>query len=144
MLVTMKGTESINFVVLICKPRTCNLPLGEIWLCVTSILLLRSNLSIRPCLSICEQKETSKPNRVVIIIFVDYKLFFSLEVSPRPQQIRSCNQPQCTSSNLSWLFVSVQPGQTLCQDVKGTEYGEESAVCIYIINAFSFLLKYID
>jgi len=32
----------------------------------------------------------------------------------------------------------------LCQDVKGTEYGEESAVCIYIVCAFSVSLKYID
>ena len=40
--------------------------------------------------------------------------------------------------------MSVQPGQTLCQDVRGTEYGEESAVCMYIIRAFSFSLKYID
>jgi len=32
-------------------------------------------------LSICEQNETRKPNHVVIIIFVDYKVFFSLEVS---------------------------------------------------------------
>ena len=45
-----------------------------------SILLLRSKLSSWPSLSICEQNETRKPNRVVII-FVDYKLLFSLEVS---------------------------------------------------------------
>ena len=32
--------------------------------------------------------------------------------------------------------MSVQPGQTLCQDVRGTEYGEESTVCIYIVCAF--------
>jgi len=32
----------------------------------------------------------------------------------------------------------------LCQDVRGTEYGEESTVCIYIVCAFLFLLKYID
>jgi hypothetical protein len=32
----------------------------------------------------------------------------------------------------------------LCQDVRGTEYGEESAVCKYIVCAFSFSLKYID
>jgi len=40
--------------------------------------------------------------------------------------------------------VSVQLGETLCQDVRCTEYGEESAVCIYIVRAFSFSLKYID
>jgi len=40
--------------------------------------------------------------------------------------------------------VSVQPGQTLCQDVRGTEYVEEGTVCIYTICAFSFSLKYID
>ena len=39
---------------------------------------------------------------------------------------------------------SVQPGQTLCRDVRGTEYGGESAVCVYVICAFSFSLKYID
>ena len=39
--------------------------------------------------------------------------------------------------------MSVQPGQTLCQDVRCTDYGE-SAVCIYTVRAFSFSLKYID
>jgi hypothetical protein len=29
----------------------------------------------------CEQNETRKPNHAVIIIFADYQLFFSLEVS---------------------------------------------------------------
>ena len=48
--------------------------------CTTSILLLRSKLSSWLSLNICEQNETRKRNRVVII-FVDYKLFFSLEVS---------------------------------------------------------------
>jgi hypothetical protein len=32
----------------------------------------------------------------------------------------------------------------LCQDVRGTEYGEESAVCNYIVCALSVSLKYID
>jgi len=32
----------------------------------------------------------------------------------------------------------------LCQDVRGTEYGEESAMCMYIIRAFLFSLKCID
>jgi ABC-type Mn2+/Zn2+ transport system permease subunit len=40
--------------------------------------------------------------------------------------------------------VSVQLGQTLCQDVRDSEYGEEITMCIYIISAFSFSLKYID
>jgi hypothetical protein len=40
--------------------------------------------------------------------------------------------------------VSAQPGQKLCRDVRGTEYGEESAVCIYVMCVFSFSLKYID
>ena len=40
--------------------------------------------------------------------------------------------------------MSAQPGQKLCRDVRGTEYGEESAVCVYVICAFSFSLKYID
>ena len=40
--------------------------------------------------------------------------------------------------------MSVQPGQTLCQDVRGTEYGEESTVCIYTVCAFLFSLNYID
>ena len=48
--------------------------------CVTSILVVRSNLSSWPSLSVCEQNETRKPNHVKTI-FVDYKLFFSLEVS---------------------------------------------------------------
>ena len=39
---------------------------------------------------------------------------------------------------------SVQPGQTLCQDVTCTEYGEGSAVCIYIVCASLFSLNYID
>jgi len=39
--------------------------------------------------------------------------------------------------------VSVEPAQTLCQDVRGTEYGEESAVCVYIVHAFSISIKYI-
>ena len=41
-------------------------------------------------------------------------------------------------------FCECQPGQTLCHEVKGTEYVEESAVCIYIVRAFSISLKYID
>ena len=40
--------------------------------------------------------------------------------------------------------MSAQPGQKLCRDVRGTEYGEESAVCVYVIRAFLFSLKYID
>jgi len=40
--------------------------------------------------------------------------------------------------------VSVHPRQTLCQDVTGTEYSKEGAVCIYTGHAFSFSLKYID
>jgi hypothetical protein len=32
----------------------------------------------------------------------------------------------------------------LCQDARGTEYGEESAVCVYIECAFLFSLKYIN
>ena len=39
---------------------------------------------------------------------------------------------------------SLQLGETLCQDIRGTEYGEESAVCIYIVRAFSVSLKCID
>jgi hypothetical protein len=39
---------------------------------------------------------------------------------------------------------SAQTGQTSCHDVRRTEYGEESAVCIYIRCAFLFSLKYID
>ena len=39
---------------------------------------------------------------------------------------------------------SVKPGWILYQDVRGTQYGVESAVCIYIIRAFSLSLKYID
>ena len=41
-------------------------------------------------------------------------------------------------------FCECQPGQTLCQDVRVTEYFEESAVCMYIVHAFSISLKYID
>ena len=44
---------------------------------VTTILLLRSNLSSWHY----EQNETRKPNHLVIAVFVDYKLLFSLEVS---------------------------------------------------------------
>ena len=40
--------------------------------------------------------------------------------------------------------MSAQPGQTLCQDVRFTEYGEEIAVCIYIVRALPVSLKYID
>ena len=64
-------------------------------------------------------------------------------MKPQPLHMRSCSQPKCTFSILSSLSVSVQPGQTLCQDVRCTEYGE-SAVCIYTVRAFSFSLKYID
>ena len=39
---------------------------------------------------------------------------------------------------------SVQPCRTLCQDVRGIEHGEESAVCVYIVRAFLFSLKYIN
>ena len=39
---------------------------------------------------------------------------------------------------------SVQPGEILCQDIRDTEYGEESAVCKYVVCAFSISLKYID
>jgi len=39
---------------------------------------------------------------------------------------------------------SVQPCRTLCQDVRGIEHGEESAVCVYIVCAFLFSLKYIN
>jgi hypothetical protein len=49
--------------------------------CIISILLLRSNLSCRLCLGISEQNETRKRSRVVVITFVDHKLFLSLEVS---------------------------------------------------------------
>ena len=58
--------------------------------------------------------------------------------------MRSCSQPKCTFSILSSLSKSVQPGQTLCQDVRFAEYGEESSVCIYTVHAFSVSLKYID
>ena len=40
--------------------------------------------------------------------------------------------------------MSAQVYQKLCQDVTGTEYGEESVVCIFIVRAFSISLKYID
>jgi len=39
---------------------------------------------------------------------------------------------------------SVQPDRTLCQDVRGCEQSEESAVCVYIVRAFLFSLKYIN
>jgi len=39
---------------------------------------------------------------------------------------------------------SVQPGQTLYEDIRGTEYGEENTMYVYIIRAFSFSLKYIE
>ena len=84
-MVTKKITECIQetgapkFFVLICNPRTYNLPLRNIAFTI-SILLLRSKLSSWPSLGICEQNETRKPNRAEII-FVDYKVLLSLEVS---------------------------------------------------------------
>jgi len=57
--------------------------------------------------------------------------------------MRSRSQTKSTFSILSCLSVSFQPGQTLCQDVRGTEYVQESAVFTYTVCAFSFSLKYI-
>ena len=44
----------------------------------------------------------------------------------------------------SELTFCVCPTSSLCQDVRCTEYGEESTVYIYIVRAFWFSLKYID
>ena len=88
-----------------------------------------------------------KPENLTVFLWlcVNYKLFFSLEVSD-PNLCRLdivATQVYFKYSELT-LCETFQPGQTLCQDVRGTEYGEESAVCIYVIYAFSFSLKYID
>jgi len=49
-------------------------------------------------LSICEQNETRKTNHVVIIIFVDYKSFFSLEVSnPDLSRLEAAANPNVLS-----------------------------------------------
>jgi hypothetical protein len=69
-----------------------------------------------------------------VTVFVDYKLFFSLEVSNPNfcslEAVANTVVPELTFCDF------LQPGQTLCQDVTGTEDGEESAVCIYIVCAF--------
>jgi len=60
-------------------------------------------------LSICEQNETRKPNHVVIIIFVDYKVFFSLEVSnPDLSRLEAAANPSVLSV-LCVDFLSVCP-----------------------------------
>jgi hypothetical protein len=85
--------------------------LGFAMNCMTWVLLklLRSNLSSWPSLIICEQNETRKPNNVVIIIFVDYKLFFSLEVSnPNLCRLETAANPSVLS--VFWVvFLSVCP-----------------------------------
>ena len=115
--------------------------------CITSILLLKSNLSSWPCLSICEQNETRKPNHVVIIIFVDYKLFFSLEVS---------NPDLCTleaAANPSVLSVLWVDSLSVCPTWSDIVSGCKGLLnmarkvlytYIYIVCAFWFSLKYID
>ena len=70
-------------------------------------------------------------------------IFLIRGLKPRPLQIRHCSHLSCTFSILSWLSVNVHCGQTLCQDVRGTEDDVESAVCIYIMRAFLFSLTYI-
>jgi hypothetical protein len=96
-------------------------------------------------LSICEPNETRKPNRVVIIIFVDFKLFFSVEVSnPDLFRLEAVAIPSALSIFELTFCESLQAGETLCHYVMGTEYSQESAVCIYILRAFLISLKYID
>jgi len=93
--------------------------------CVISILLLRSKLSSWLSLSICEQNETRKRNHVVIIIFVDYKSFFLIRgLKPQPLQIRSCSQPKCTFSIVSWLSVSLS--NLIRQSIMVTKNSTES------------------
>jgi len=114
---------------------------------MTSILLLRSKLSSRLSLSICAQNESRKPNRVVVIIFVDYKLFFSLAVS---------NPDVCTleaAANPSVLSVLCVDFLWVCPTWSDIVSGCKGALnmakkvlytYIYIVCAFWFSLKYID
>jgi hypothetical protein len=110
--------------------------------CLTSILLLRSNLSSWPSLSICEQNETRKTNHGVIIIFVDYKSFFSLEVSnPDLCRLEAAANPSVLSA--LWVdFLSVCP--TWSDIMSGCKGALNMVRKVYIIHALPYLLKYIS
>ena len=110
--------------------------------CVISILLLRSKLSSWLSLSICEQNETRKRNHVVIIIFVDYKSFFSLEVSnPDLCRLEAAANPSVLS--VLWVdFLSVCP--TWSDIVSGCKGVLNMVRKVYIIHALPYSLKYID
>jgi hypothetical protein len=118
--------------------------------CIYSILLLKSNLSSWPCLSICEQNETRKPNHAAKIIFVDYKSFFTLEVwNPDLCRWEAAANPSVLS--VLWVdFLSVCPAWSdIMSGCKGVLNMVRKVLYTYIyiyiyIYAFSFSLRYID
>ena len=117
--------------------------LGFAMNCMKWVLLklLRSNLSSWLSLSICEQNETRKPNHDVIIIIVDYKSFFSLEVSnPDLCRLEAAANPSVLS--VLWVdFLSVCP--TWSDIVSGCKGLLNVARKVFIINALPYSLQYI-